>query len=125
MAVCALLAFPSPIIGIGIEIMMAPEAVDYCRMSPMVKHDSRSLMLAEFLMIEKHHSILAKSSRCESQNCEKNRKEPGKFHQSSFCSTSHSKHHLPPKKKTRRPMLNGMMISSISANIICRIRVGL
>jgi hypothetical protein len=82
MAIYALLPFSPPVIGIGVEIMMTPQAVDYRRMSFMPEHNRGSLMLPEFLVIENHHGILAKRGLHESENKRKNREEPCKFHRS-------------------------------------------
>jgi len=84
MAAHALLPFPPPIIGIGIEIMMASETVNFLSMGLVLKHYGRPLMSSEFLMSKKHYRILGKSSRYKSEAYQKNRKEPCKFHQSSF-----------------------------------------
>jgi hypothetical protein len=68
MAVYTRLPFSSPVIGIGVEVMVTPETVDYGRMGPMPEYNSRSLMSAQFLMIENHHSILAISNRRKGWN---------------------------------------------------------
>ncbi len=58
MAVHALLTLPTPVIAIGVKIMMASKTVDFGRMSLVRKNHSRSLMFSEFFMIEYYFRFL-------------------------------------------------------------------
>ena len=66
MAVHALLPFPTPVIAIGVKIMMTSETVDFGRMILVRKNHSRSLMFSEFFMIEEYYRFLRKNRRHKS-----------------------------------------------------------